>query len=118
MRKTIDASVQVLSSRLTVLEVHRAIVRAEKQAEVSAADAGRVRGTFTRIARSWIICELSADILDRAAKDFPIEPVRSRDAIHLAASLWLLRVFPDLHVLSFDGRVASNAEALGIPLAG
>jgi predicted nucleic acid-binding protein len=101
---------------LTVLEVHRAVVRAEKQAEVSAADAERVRGSFARLVRTWIIRELSADILDRAAKEFPIEPVRSLDAIHLATSLGFLRIFPDLRILSFDGRVVSNAEALGIPL--
>jgi predicted nucleic acid-binding protein len=118
VKKTIDSSVQVLSSRLTVLEVHRAVGRAEKQAEVSAADAERVRGTLTRIVRSWFIHELSTDILDRAAKEFPIEPVRSLDAIHLATSLGFLRIFPDLHVLSFDDRVMRNAGALGIPLAG
>ena len=88
----------------------------QKQAEVSAADAERVRGSFARIVRTWIIRELSADILDRAAKEFPIEPVRSLDAIHLATSLGFLRIFPDLRILSFDGRVVSNAEALGIPL--
>ena len=118
VRKTIDSAAQVLSSRLTVLEVHRAVVRAEKQAEMSAADAERVRGTFTRIVRTWIIRELSTDILDRAAQPFPIEPVRSLDAIHLATSLDFLRIFPDLHVLSFDGSVVSNSEALGIPVAG
>jgi len=118
VRKTIDSAAQVLSSRLTVLEVHRAVVRAEKQAEMSAADAERVRGTFTRIVRTWIIRELSTDILDRAAQPFPIEPVRSLDAIHLATSLDFLRIFPDLHVLAFDGSVVSNSEALGIPVAG
>lgn len=117
-RKTIDSADRVLSSRLTVLEVHRAVVRAEKQGEMSAADAERVRGAFMRIVRSWIIREVSTDILDRAAQPFPIEPVRSLDAIHLGTSLDLLRIFPDLHVLSFDGRVVSNSKALGIPMAG
>jgi predicted nucleic acid-binding protein len=118
VRETIDKSVRVLTSRLTVLEVYRTVVRAETQADVSAADAERVRGAFARIVRSWIIREMSADILERAAHPFPIEPVRSLDAIHLATSLVLLRLYPDLHVLSFDGRVVKNAEALGIPLAG
>jgi predicted nucleic acid-binding protein len=118
VRTTIDSAAQVLTSRLTVLEIHRATVRAEKQAEMSAADAQRVRGAFLSIMRSWIICELSMDILNRAAQPFPIEPVRSLDAIHLGTSLDLLRIFPDLQVLSFDGRVVSNAAALGIPVAG
>lgn len=117
VRTAIDASDQVLSSRLTALEVHRAVTRAEKQQELSAADAERVRGAFARIARSWIVREVSADILDRAGKEFPIEPVRSLDAIHLASCLGLLRVFPDLRILSFDVRVSANAKALGIPLA-
>ena len=70
-----------------------------------------------RIARSWTVREVSADILDRAAQAFPIEPVRSLDAIHLSTSLDSLRIFPDLHVISFDGRVVSNSNALGIPMA-
>ncbi len=117
VRTAIDSSAQVLSSRLTALEVRRAVARAEKREELSAADAERVRGTFAFIARSWIIREVSPVILDRAGEEFPIEPVRSLDAIHLASCLGLLRVFPDLHVLSFDVRVAGNAKALGIPSA-
>jgi hypothetical protein len=118
VRKTIDSATQVLSSRLTVLEVHRAVVRAQKPKELSAADAERVRGAFMRIARSWAIREVTANILDRTAQAFAIEPVRSPDAIRLGTSLGLLRVFPDLHVLSFDPRVVSNSKASGIPMAG
>jgi predicted nucleic acid-binding protein len=117
VRRIIDESVQVLTSRLTVVEVYRTLARAEAQADVSAADAERVRGAFAHIARSWIIREMSADLMERAARPFPLEPVRSLDAIHLATSLAFLRLFPDLRVLSFDARVVNNAEALGIPPA-
>jgi predicted nucleic acid-binding protein len=118
VKNAIDSSVQVFSSRLTVLEIHRAVIRAVEQANVSGADAERVRGVFSRMVRTWTIFELSADILDRAAKEFPIEPVRSLDAIHLATSLRFIRIFPNMRILSFDNRVLSNAKALGIPVAG
>ena len=43
-------------------------------------------------------------VLARAGSPFPVEPVRTLDAIHLATALELATAFPDLRVLSFDRR--------------
>ncbi len=57
------------------------------------------------------------DILERAGKPFPREPVRSLDAIHLASALELLQAFPELKVLSHDAGILANLPELGLPSA-
>jgi hypothetical protein len=52
-------------------------------------------------------------VLDRAREPFPSEPIRTLDAVHLAAALAVRKEIPDLQVLSPDERVRTNAEALG-----
>ena len=53
-------------------------------------------------------------VLQRASEPFPVEPVRSLDAIHLAT---LAIAGAGITVLSNDYRVNHNAHALGYTLA-
>lgn len=57
---------------------------------------------------------ITEDVLSRAARGFPIEPVRTLDALHLATALAFTAVFPDLEILSLDRRITDNARALGL----
>jgi hypothetical protein len=61
-----------------------------------------------------MVMMISEGIVERCGRPFPIEPVRTLDAIHLASALEFTRAFPDLEMLSFDQRILDNAEALGI----
>jgi hypothetical protein len=65
----------------------------------------------------WAILELTPVVRERAGQRFPVEPVRSLDAIHLSSALTLLHVHPDLRVLSFDERLAANLQPLGLERA-
>jgi hypothetical protein len=57
-------------------------------------------------------------MLDELAREGLVTlPSAGKEPLALASCLGFLRVFPDLHVLSFDVRVARNAKALGIPSA-
>ena len=114
VRRTVDRAETVLTSTLTVTEAGRALIRAEDQGLLRGGDAQRLRGLINRAQASWTRMSVSGDVLARAARAFPVEPVRTLDAIHLATALEFASVFPDLHVLSFDQRVCQNAEALGI----
>jgi len=67
---------------------------------------------------SWILMELSEEVRARAGRAFPVEPLRTLDAIHLATALIFLRVFPDLRLLIFDSRILENALPLGIVSSG
>ncbi len=58
--------------------------------------------------------ELSGEVLTRAGQPFPVEPVRTLDAIHLATALVFTKAYPDLQILTFDQRISNNAQPLGI----
>jgi predicted nucleic acid-binding protein len=114
VRRAIDRAEVVLTSVITLLESERVLIRAESQGVLRGGDAQRLRGVLNRVQQSWTRMTVSDDVLSRAARAFPVEPVRTLDAIHLATALEFTAVFPDLRMLSFDTRVRNNAEALGI----
>jgi hypothetical protein len=71
--------------------------------------------------RSCDIVAVDSEVLRRAREPFPVEPVRSLDAIHLASVRVLDDELGGLEVVSCDDRVRRNAEALGfglVPAAG
>jgi predicted nucleic acid-binding protein len=114
VRRIVDHAEVVLTSTLTLTETERVLIRAEGQGVLRGGDAQRLRGLLNRVQASWTRMAVSPDVLARAARAFPIEPVRTLDAIHLATALEFASTFPELRMLSFDQRIHSNAEALGI----
>jgi predicted nucleic acid-binding protein len=104
----------VVSSVLTLIEVERALIRAEKQKIIKESDCQKLRGLFAKTKSSFIFMEISEEVRKRASLSFPTEPIRTLDAIHLATALIFMKVYPDLKVLSFDKRVLDNSEALGL----
>lgn len=56
---------------------------------------------------------LDAGVLSRARQTFPMEPVRTLDALHLASVLAWDQAIDRLTVASCDERVRGNALALG-----
>jgi hypothetical protein len=60
---------------------------------------------------------VTEDVLGRAGRPFPVEPIPTLDAIHLA-TVDLLGQAPALvTILSRDVRIRDNAKALGYALA-
>ncbi len=110
----INEAETVVSSALMVLEIERALIRAEGQSLLKAAECRRLRGLFAAASRSWILMEISENVRAGAARAFPIEPVRTLDAIHLSTVLLFIEAFPNLQLLTFDQRIGENAQALGI----
>ena len=113
VRAAVNAADAVLTSELTFAETSRALVRAEQTTFLRAAEAQKLRGLLQRSRLEWISMVVSSEILGRAARPFPVEPVRTLDAIHLATALEFTRAFHDLVILSFDNRILENATALG-----
>ncbi len=104
----------VLTSTLTLLEAERVLIRAERQGLIKAADGRRIHGLLARAAAGWTLMELSESVRAGAARAFPVEPVRTLDALHLSTALLFLQAFPNLRILTFDQRIAANAVALGL----
>jgi len=96
---------QVVSSRLLECEVWNRINA--RRLQDSHGDA--VRGLLDRIA----IIEMVPPVLARALKPFPA-PVRTLDAIHLAAIEFIRSQGASVQLASYDERLAGVARLLGI----
>lgn len=114
VRAAVDAAEQIVTSSLTLAETERALVRAENQKALRAGDAQKLRGILQRAQTSWLRMSVSDDVLTRVSMPYPVEPIRTLDAIHLATALAFTKGLPDLQVLSLDRRIQQNAEAMGI----
>jgi predicted nucleic acid-binding protein len=117
VRRVIDHAESVVTSALTLTETARVLTRAESVGDLREADTQRLRGLLQRAQASWTKMSVSADVLARAARVFPVEPVRTLDAIHLATALEFTSIHPTLKLLSDDRRIRDNADALGIGAA-
>jgi len=114
--EALRASPKVVCSRLTLIESHRAIRRAVGLEDLVETDAAEVRATLAQAAGRWAILEISSDVASRAEQAFPVEPVRTLDAVHLASALVFRHVIPDLVVVSTDSRIRANASQLGFEI--
>jgi predicted nucleic acid-binding protein len=115
-RRILDAAPVVLTSRLTLVEAARGLLRAEHERRISAADRHTLAGMLAAAAAGWFRLSMADATCERAERPFPVEPVRTLDAIHLASALTALEIYPDVAVLTFDERVRANARGLGVPV--
>jgi hypothetical protein len=79
--------------------------------------AQKLRGLLARHRKKWITMALTDSVLARAGSPFPIEPVRTLGAIHLATAMAFSKAYPELEMLTFDRRISENATALGLASA-
>jgi predicted nucleic acid-binding protein len=104
----------LVTSRLTIAEAGRAFARLGQQGPGPAARLNQSRRALEALLANCEIAALSEEILLRAASPFPLEPIRTLDAIHVAtASAWNTAAGPTA-MLSTDNRVRSNAAAVGL----
>lgn len=113
----INNSEHVVSSVLSHLETERALIRAENEKIIKSADRQKIRGMYKSVSSSWSYIEMTVEIIERASQSFPVEPVRSLDAIHLATALESLQLYPEIKLLSFDKRIVANIVPLGLERA-
>ena len=108
---------RLVTSALTITESYRGLVRARVSARLDT-DRERlvVRALRTFESRCGVISVTPA-ILERAGRPFPVEPIRTLDAIHLATAEALGEPPALVTVLTRDSRVRQNAAALGYALA-
>ncbi len=112
--KALPVGTQHVTSALTLAEAGRAIIRTRATGRLTVADeqaAVRALRTFER--RSFIL-DVDRAVLARVRRPFPVEPIRTLDAVHLA-TMELLGEAPQLvTIVTRDARVRENAQALGL----
>jgi uncharacterized protein with PIN domain len=117
VRRTVDRTSVVVTSRLTLVEAARGLLRAEHDQRISAAERHTLTGLLAAAAAGWFRLALAGatcERAERAERAFPIEPVGTLDAPHLASALMALELHPGLAVLTLDDRVIANARSLGL----
>lgn len=116
-RDAIDASAIVTSS-LTVAEAQRAIRRALRTGRIDSDAQSMLLAQLGRLAAPWYVLDITRVILRRAGQPFPVEPVRTLDAIHLATIEAVAGPGGVMEVITHDARIASNAQAMGHTVVG
>lgn len=116
--EALDGADHVVSSVLTITEAVRGLLRAQQLGRLTVAQQLLLRGQLARVHPQWMLMEVTPEVRERAAEPFPVEPVRTLDAIHLATAVAFRRAYASLNVLAFDHRVGDNATALGLSIRG
>jgi predicted nucleic acid-binding protein len=111
--KPLPAGTQHVTSALTLAEAGRAIIRARATARLTAAEEQAAVRALRTFERRCFILDVDRAVLARVRRPFPIEPIRTLDALHLA-TIELLGEAPQLvTIVTRDVRVRDNARALG-----
>ena len=107
------AADRLITSALTFAEANRALARARVSGRLSAAEErDAIRGLLTFRRRCEIV-DVSDEVLVRAGRPFPIEPIRTLDAIHIATAELLSEPPQVVMFVTRDKRVSENARSLG-----
>jgi predicted nucleic acid-binding protein len=113
VREALSTAELVLASDLTLIECERVLIRATGGGHLSEAQAADRRGQLRLVAQHWTLLHLDDEIVERARRPFPREPVRTLDAIHLSTALVARTHVSELLLLSLDERIRSCARELG-----
>jgi uncharacterized protein len=111
--KSLRARARRITSTLTLAEAARAIVRARVGGRLTAdAERAAVRA-LRRFERRCYLVAVTDDVIARVKRPFPVEPVRTLDAVHLATAESLGEPPQLMTIVTRDNRVRENARALG-----
>ena len=97
--------------------MRQVLIRAVALDELRESDAVDRQARLNAVSARWTLLALDEEIVERARRPFPAEPVRTLDAIHLASALTARKAVPDLVLLSLDTRIRQAANRLGFMLA-
>jgi predicted nucleic acid-binding protein len=111
--KQLPAGTRLVTSVLTLSEAGRAIIRARVTGRLTADHERAAIRALRTLERRCFLLNIDQAVLDRVRRPFPVEPIRTLDAIHLATAE-LLDELPQLvTIVTRDERVRANARALG-----
>lgn len=112
-RASIRADGIRVTSALTLAEAARAILRARASGRLSEANERAATHALQVFARRCDIVSVTDDVLVRVGRPFPMEPIRTLDAVHLATAEILAEPPALVTIVTRDARVRDNARALG-----
>jgi predicted nucleic acid-binding protein len=114
VRRALAGAEVVFASDLTVLECNRVLVRCILNGELSEAEGADRAALLAEVAAHWALLRINEEVLERAGRRFPAEPLRSLDAIHLASALVARKAAASVELLSLDRRLRGCGKLLGL----
>ena len=111
--KPLPDGTQHVTSALTLAEAGRAIIRARATGRLTAAEERAAVRALQVFERRCFILDVDRAVLARVRRPFPIEPIRTLDAVHLATTELLGEAPQLVTIVTRDVRVRDNARALG-----
>lgn len=106
-----------VTSALTLAETARAILRARVAGRLTSEQERASVHALRRFERRCYAVAVTEAVLARVRRPFPVEPIRTLDAVHLASAELLGEPPPLMTVVTRDDRIRENAEALGYTVA-
>jgi predicted nucleic acid-binding protein len=111
--KSLRAKSRRITSALTFAEAARAIVRAGLSGRLTSDEQRAAVRALRRFERRCYVVAVTDVVLERVRRPFPVEPVRTLDAVHLATAESLGEPPQLITIVTRDNRVRENATALG-----
>jgi len=111
------AGTQYVTSALTLAEAGRAIIRARAPGRLTADKEQAAVRALRTFERRCFILDVDRPVLARVRRPFPVEPIRTLDAVHLATTELLGEAPQLVTIVTRDARVRENAQALGYEVA-
>ena len=102
-----------ITSALTFAEASRALVRARVAQRLTPAEERAGLRWLQAFRRRCDVVTVTDAVLARAGRPFPVEPIRTLDAVHLATAELLGEPPQLVSIVTRDSRVIDNARALG-----
>lgn len=113
----LPAETQHVTSALTLAEAGRAIIRARATGRLTPAEERAAVRALQTFERRCFILDVDRAVLARVRRPFPVEPIRTLDAVHLATTELLGEAPQLVTIVTRDARVRENAHALGYVVA-
>ena len=111
---TINGADLIVTSDLLRIETVRAIKRALHEKLITLEQRETLIQTFRDYLKSCFRMSIDESVVTGATEDFPVEPVRSLDAIHLSVASEYKKLYPALRMLTTDTRLKQNTASLGL----
>src|SRR5436309_566102 len=77
VRSLLAKAAAVIASDLTLIECDRVLIRSMALNEITEKQATRLRTRLNTAAGHWNLLRIAPEIVDRARRRFPVEPVRT-----------------------------------------
>ncbi len=110
------ATIPVIS-RLTLVELHSAIARRQRDGTVSGLEAGKATAQISADAQIIELIEVESIVVDRASNLVDKHSLRASDAVQLASCLILrerVGEVSDVYFYTYDRRLAQAAQREGL----